>query len=229
MEGNPVSIRCDACGARFRFDRALIAGYQGARFRCRRCGHPIVVSVPVEPSTPQERVFSGFRANPREPLSFPNADPPPAVGREPVAMRSVRSAPMAVSVAEELPAVEPMSDNLVDLLRFRESYRLRPISDTMDISGRIRTEIPIAVPRRAEIVAEVPATDVPASRMTKDSLTRWQPGILEEEFLWRVPEPREQSNVYLAVKMTLFFTLTGAAAVYLGFNLFLALVSWAIG
>lgn len=229
MEGNPESIRCDACGARFRFDRALIAGYQGARFRCRRCGQPIFVSVPVKPSIPQERSSSGFRANPRGPLSYPNADLPPAVGTEPVAVRSLRSAPMAVPVAEEFPAVRPMSDNLVDLLRFRESYRLRTISGTQDISGNIRAEIPIPVPRNTEIAAEVPETDVPASQMPEDSLTRGQSAILEEEFLWSVPESREPSNAYLAVKMTLFFTLTGAAAVYLGFQLFLALLSWAIG
>lgn len=221
-------IRCDSCGTPFRFDRMLIEGYRGARIRCRRCGHSIDVSVPSDPPAPRDHSVRGLRAAPGEssPSPFPASSPQGARMQSPA--QATRSAALALTIAEE--ATEGAApDNLVDFLRFRNSNRPRSFPDVQDISGRISPEIPVAAPRAAEIPAEIPATDASAHRGTKDSHARGESGILEEEFLWREPEPREKSVVYPTVKATFVFTLLVTIAVYLGFHLFLALASWAIG
>jgi len=223
MLGNPVPIRCEGCGARFRFDRALIAGYRGARFRCRRCGHPIVVSVPDAPSAPRGSAVSGSRANPREPLSFPNADPPAAVGREPVARRSVRSAPVAVPVAEELPAGKPMPDNLVDLRRIRESHRGPMVSDARDPSDRISRHVLASVPLCAEAAREVPFPDPPAHRIMTDSTPDGRNGFFEQRFRWRDPDPPKRVALFPTIRFILFFTVFVTALAYIGFRLVLYL------
>jgi len=219
MQGNPVFIRCDACGARFRFDRALIAGYRGARFRCRGCGHPIVVSVPEEPSAPRGTAFTGIRANPREPLSFPNADPPPARGREPAAARSIRSSPMAVPVAEEAPPAKPVPDNLVDLQRIRESHRGPVASGAHDLSDRIGRYILASVPLCAETEPEIPSAGAPARRIATDSTPDGQKGFLEGMFRWRDPDPPKRAALLSSIRIPLLLIAFGTALAYIGFQL----------
>jgi hypothetical protein len=135
---------------------------------------------------------------------------------------------LAVPIAEAA-TEEEAPDNLVDFLRFRDSNRPRSFPGVQDISGRISPEIPVAAARAAETAAEIPATDAAPTRVPKESHAHGEPGILEEEFLWSDPEPRERSAVYPAVKAIFVFTLLATVAAYLGSHLFLALVSWAIG
>ena len=224
-------IRCDSCGTPFRFDRMLIEGYRGARIRCRRCGHSIDVSVPSDPPAPRDHPVRGLRAAPGEsfPSPFPASSPQGARIQSPA--QATRSAALAFPIAEIAEDVTEGAapDNLVDFLRFRDSNRPRSIPDVQDISGRISPEIPVAVPGAAETPAEIPAIDASAPRVPKDSHARGESRILEEEFLWRVPEPREKSIVYPTVKATVVFTLLMTLAFYLGFHLILALASWAIG
>jgi predicted Zn finger-like uncharacterized protein len=197
MQGNPVFIRCDACGARFRFDRALIAGYRGARFRCRGCGHPIAVSVPDEPPVPRGTAFTVIRANPQEQLSFPNADP----------------------VAEEAPAAKPVPDNLVDLQRIRESHRGPVASGALDLSDRIGRYILASVPLCAETEPEVPPAGAPARRIATDSAPDGQKGFLEGMFRWRDPDPPKRAALLSSIRIPLLFIAFGTVLAYIGFQL----------
>jgi len=219
MQDYPVTIQCDGCRARFRFDRSLVAGYRGARFRCRRCGQPIVASISDEPSVLRQNTFSGIRANPREPMRFTNSDPLPAGEREPSTVRSTRSVPMAVPVAEEAPVLKPAPDNLVEFQRIRKAHRVPAVSDPQAPSDRISRYILASVPLCAETVPDVPSAESPACRITMDSTPDGQCAFLEEMFRWRDPEPPKRVALPSSIRTPLICIALGTAFACLGFLL----------
>ncbi|HEX9205352.1 MAG TPA: zinc-ribbon domain-containing protein [Candidatus Deferrimicrobiaceae bacterium] len=208
-------IRCGRCESRFRLDQSLIQGYRGARIRCRSCGHPIVVSIPVDP--------------PGTLFQVPAAAPAPSRERAFLSTRTEGTAALVEPAAEGTPAPEVPPDNLVDLLRYRGSNRPWTMSGNQDISGRISPEIPVAVFRHSGNAPGVPPEE--DSPPQASGVSGWN-GLgltLEDGFLWREPSPRKKSAVYPAVKFTLLFTLAGTAALYLVFHLFLAIAAWTVG
>jgi len=219
MREYPVTIQCEACGARFRFDRSLVAGYRGASFRCRRCGQSIVASIPDEPSVLRQNTFSGIRANPREPMHFPNSDPLPAGEREPSTVRSTRSAPLAVPVAEEAPVLKPTPDNLVEFQRIRKTHRVPAVSGPQAPSDRISRYILASAPLCAETVPDVPPAETPARRITTDFTPDGQGAFLEEMFRWRDREPPKRVALLSSIRTPLLFIALGTALACLGFLL----------
>lgn len=113
-------IECEGCKARFRLDRRLTDGYRGVRVRCRKCGIPIFAMVPQ----PAPAASLPYRAERRR------------------GMRAIRSTATAQPLVEEEFVEEATPGNLVDMRRFRETYRKRMPTDAYDISGNISTEIP---------------------------------------------------------------------------------------
>ena len=113
-------IECDSCKSRFRLDRKLIDGYRAVRVRCRTCGGPIIVMVSQPPS----------------------AAPPPYRDERRRGTHAIPSAATARPLVEEEPVAEATPGNLVDLRRFRGSYRKRILAGAYDISESISTEIP---------------------------------------------------------------------------------------
>lgn len=228
MQEYPVVIHCNACGARFRFDRVLIAGYRAVRFRCRRCGHPMVASASASPPVNRGIDVPGLRVNPGKPPAAPSAEAfPPGSGIQ-IAVRPARSATMASPVPEETQATDPKPGNLVDLRRIRESYRFRNLSGGQDISKKISPEIPASTTPFACTEADLPAAGT-AGRIPMETPESTRHGFPEEVFVWREPDPPKRSIAFHAIKFTLLFTAIGTAAAYLVFRLILAIASWAIG
>lgn len=219
MQEYPVTIQCDGCGARFRFDRSLVAGYRGARFRCRRCGHPIVVSVPDEPPGLQPHAFPGIRANPPGPMPFPDSEPLPAGEKEPSTVRSTRSVPMALPVAEEAPVPRPTPDNLVEFQRIRKSHRGPVASDPQAPPDRIGRYILASVPLCAEAAPDFPSAEASACRITTDSTPDGQRGFLEEMFRWRDPEPPNRNPLLSIIRTPLLYIALGTALACIGIYL----------
>ena len=219
MQEYPVTIQCDGCGARFRFDPSLVAGYRSARFRCRRCGHPIVVSVPDEPPGLQPHAIPGIRENPRGPVPFPESDPLPAGEREPSRVRPTRATPMALPVAEEAPVPRPAADNLVEFQRIRKAHRVPVVSDPQAPSDRVSRYILASVPLCAETAPDVPSAESPACRITMDSTPDGQCAFLEEMFRWRDPEPPKRVALPSSIRTPLICIALGTAFACLGFLL----------
>lgn len=218
MPGNAVHIRCDGCGARFRFDRDLIAGYQGARFRCRRCGRPIDASAPGVTPPLRETAAAGNRVDLQKPLPFPNADPPPAGGMEPAAARPVRSGPAAVPVAREAPAGEPVPDNLVVFQRIRETQRVPRATDTRDTSDRISRYILASVPVYPEDEPGILPEGAMADRVVTGDPPAGRTGILGGTFRWGDPGPPARRSF---TRKLLLFAIFGTAIAGIGFSLIL--------
>lgn len=219
MQEYPVTIQCDGCGARFRFDRSLVAGYRGARFRCRRCGQSIVASISGEPSVLRQYTVSGIRANPRGPIRFPDSDPLPAGEREPSPVRSTRSVPLSVPAAEEAPVLKPTPDNLVEFQPIRKAHRVSAVTGPQAASDRISRHILASVPLCAETVPDVPSAESPARRIPMESTPDGQCVFLGEMFRWGDPEPPKRVAPLSSIRTPLLYIALGTALACLGFLL----------
>jgi hypothetical protein len=135
---------------------------------------------------------------------------------------------MAVPVAEETQAIEPMPDNLVDLRRIRESSRFRILSGGEDISDRISPQIPASPIPSTGTAIDLPAAEGPADRIPADSPESTRRGFPEEVFLWRQPDIPKRSVAFHAIKFTLLFTAFGTMLAYLLFLPLRLLAEWAI-
>jgi len=220
-------IECEGCKARFRLDRRLIDGYRAVRVRCRKCGIPIFAMVPQ----PAPAASLPYRAERRR------------------GTRAIPSAATAQPLIEEEFVEEATPGNLVDLQRFRETYRKRTPTGDYDISRNISTEIPYpelpfvaAVPeaRGNESSEEIAPADAgmriaPAMARVPPELEgicqREEPAtgsykILEESFLLE-EEKRPRRSVGLSIlKVMLLIAAIGVAIGYVGFYLHLPVLSW---
>lgn len=165
MQGIPMIIECDTCKARFRLDRMLLQGHLGARFRCRRCGGPIIVTTPRPPIARDPA--SPLRRHDPEGPSVPLSGPP----AEPWADRraAVRTSPSAASsqpLFEEESVADAKPSNLVDLQSLREAHRVRMLIN----ADNLPRNIPIPEP-------PTPAEEAPSDRIPEDRLERRGLGI----------------------------------------------------
>jgi len=108
-----MAITCGDCGTSFRLDVALLQGAKGGRFRCRRCGGPIVVQVPEESPIPPVADGSGAV----RPGTAPSPGPPPRETSLPPAVEADASAKETTafkSEVEDLFAFPPAEDAAPD-------------------------------------------------------------------------------------------------------------------
>jgi predicted Zn finger-like uncharacterized protein len=167
MQENPMIIECDACRARFRLDRMLLQGYLGVRFRCRRCGGPIIVTVSESPIA-QDPASPGYRHDlngPSIPLSAPSAPP------RPDRLAAVRTSPSAQPLFEEESVADAKPNNLIDLQSLRKAYRGRMLASTDNITRNITSEIPyLKPPFPVHPIPEppIPVAEAPAHRIPRE-------------------------------------------------------------
>ena len=103
-----MDITCGDCGTRFRLDVALLQGAKGGRIRCRRCGGPIVVSVPEEsPAPPVAGVSGVFRPEPTSSPVLPPQESIPPSTVEPAAPAQEWVSPWPVEASAPVPLPQP--------------------------------------------------------------------------------------------------------------------------
>jgi predicted Zn finger-like uncharacterized protein len=220
-------IDCEECKARFRLDLRLTNGYRAVRVRCRKCGIPIFAMVPQ----PAPAASLPYRAERRR------------------GMRAIPSAATAQPLVEEAFLEEATPGNLVDMRRFRETYRKRMPTDAYDISGIISTEIPDpelpfvgAGPeaRGNETLGKIapanagmritPAMAPVPSELEGNFLREEQtPGgykILEETFRLEEDPPPRRSAAFSILKFMLLVAAVGIAIEYICFYVLLPILSW---
>ena len=103
-----MDITCGDCGTRFRLDVALLQGAKGGRIRCRRCGGPIVVSVPEESPAPPVAGVSGVsRPEPASSPVLPPQETSPPSTVEPAAPAQEWVSPWPVEASAPVPLPQP--------------------------------------------------------------------------------------------------------------------------
>jgi predicted Zn finger-like uncharacterized protein len=173
MQGIPMIIECDACKARFRLDRSLLQGYMGGRFRCRKCGGPIIVTTPEPPIARDPAPPPRYQHDPKGPsipLSAPPA--PPRADRQ-----ASPSAASAQPLFEEESVADAKPSNLVDLQSLREAYRGRRLVSAENISRNI----PIPEP-------PIPAAEAPSHRIPGEPPAPRGRGIMVTPVPWKAEE-----------------------------------------
>ena len=207
MQGIPMIIECDACRARFRLDRKLLQGYMGVRFRCRRCGGPIIVKTP-EPPIARDPASPRHRHDPKGPSTPLSAPPAPPRADRQSAVRTSPSAASAQPLFKEESVAEAKPGNLVDLQSPQGDDRGRMPVSADNISRNITCETPY--PELPFLTAEpevhatkapvqpipelpIPAAEAPAHRIPEEPPVPRGRATLETLF----PREAEKAEVVL--------------------------------
>ncbi len=192
----PNVVECSTCETRFRLDRKLIEGYRVARFRCRRCGNPIVVT-----SDPQ--VIRGPESIRQGRVS---ADPPP-----------VSLSPSSTAYVTPL-GREVISDNLESLDHFPKAYRIESASGESDISANVTTEIPHDGVAPGELFPPALPTEDRVPRSSAGSESQGGISVLDAAFRWKDSGHRNLPGRWYYVKIS-FIVVVGTMVTYYALEL----------
>lgn len=219
----PTVVECSTCNTRFRVDRKLIEGYRAARFRCRRCGNHIVITIP-DPQGIREPVSSRQRPG--------SADPPPVSLSQPATPKTdKRRVTTRSSCSTELvtPAVrEAARDNLESLDRFREANRIGLAHGEFDCSANITTEILHNRPAPGELRPPAPSAEDPVPRCAESPESRGQTGVLEAALQWQDTGYRRPYTLRYSVTQILCIVVFTATIAYFGFYLLINGFPWLV-
>ena len=227
LTGRPVSeeqalasmdITCGDCGTRFRLDVALLQGAKGGRIRCRRCGGPIVVSVPEEsPAPPVAGVSGVFRPEPTSSPVLPPQESIPPSTVEPAAPAQEWVSPWPVEASAPVPLPQPEAAGPGTDSGRQEAHdpgSAEPVSPEMPGTVYSRLEDLFASPdmeaglgRILPPPEEYPAEENPAERYPPEEMAEPEPRR-------KAPSRRASSRSTLLVGSVLCVLLLLAAGVF---------------
>ncbi len=192
----PNIVECSTCDTRFRLDRKLIEGYRVARFRCRRCGNPIVVTSDAQVIPGPESILQGRVS----------ADLPP-----------VSLSPSSITFVTP-PVREVIPDNIESLDHSPEANCIASASGESDSSANVTTEIPDDSAAPGELFPPALPTEDRVPRSSAGSESPAGISDLDAAFRWKDSGHRELPDRWHYVKIS-FIVVVGTMITYYALEL----------